>query len=1718
MKKISVLLLLLIALAGAANSSETTALTSAASKCSPCGLGKKLGKRMAKQTAYLIVVEHMPYAKGFRKVTKWISHTEQKRVSKKCFMKSFKRFYKVYYKLYKKSKGQCKACKYVMPIQCSCKHQRKTIRNARVQIHKFRHQMHHLRHKLKDTDDEKTREGLRLRITGLRRLIRKEKRIVLKEKRKIRAHSKIANRSFTQEYKAKDKLSHLRHKEHSLRRRMSKCMSSSKRRLIMDRIRRIKVRESDLKRTIKRNRKLVHHPRGHHLCSCKSERKMLKRSVHLEHKYSKKITALNKSLREATTVEEKRDLKFRIKESKRMFRHYKKEVKKATKLIGKKSKIAAKVLHREHRHQRKLLHSTEKLKILETKLRTSKDGLERDLLIKRLHKIRAKAHKLKKQVHHEKKAVKHPGRVVVSISKEKKIIRRVHHLVTKLEHKKRTVRFQVHHTRDPERKRELKHRLHKLENKIVGYKRKIVVEKAVIRRKRSVVMKFKMKVEGDKNKLKAMRARKRSLERKLKKESSGHERRVIKRKIQSLKKKLFKKSIKMYQHKKQMKHPSKFRKVSRRAAMEKKLRRRRVKLVKRLKERKEAEDRRRRVKAKVHRCEKKIKRSEKKVKKTQRKIDLLKHKISHVTDSVKSKYLKKKLAHYRRVVKGERTKIRAARKMEGRVKKTMGRIIPCKAERRHISHYSRKIKRIQKKQREMLKIIKTSVDKLEVKKYKYLYKESKSDVKSCKKHIRSEKSKITKKTFLAKRLIAERSHMRKALRKVHRKEKKLRREIRKTKDIIKKKELKIKMKSFKLKEKSLKKKIHMKQWMIKHPGQLKKQRCPGLQRRERHLKHSVHTLEKKVYRRKHILHFTKNPEKRKELVHSIHKAKRDIRRKKLEIKQTRKTIARNTEIIEKNLQLKKSASKKVHSLEKKRLDLKKDLVRTTENKERMRLVRKISKLGQRIHKEKSIVRKSKERIRNPSGKEVPDKVKSAFQKNGLKRLNHRIDRLRNKIEMKKGEMKLEKDAAKKQGLKREIRSCKREIKSSKREIKSIKKNLEFKSAKIRKSWNKVAKAEKKISSLKERSKELKIKIKHAAHTWQKKAYQKKLSVVKKKIVHQRHKIQDSEHKIKKVARTTKMSSDVHLRHLDGGRKFAKMEFKLLKKKVLVLESEIKASKSLQMKRRLEKKSLKLQSQELAWRKRELHEEINHNLKLNKSVHSLKKKLHKCHQSEYQLIKKVKTFNKETKSIAKKELASLISKASSASGVAKKSLELKIQRKQHLIRSANVGVKKANQKERRLRIQHIKETKILIATTKSKHVKRSLKEKLLQQNKKLATFDKKMIKKAEVKKVKLSQKLVGLSKELGKEEKKLKQADKKEAKAQIRLRIVRLNHEMKVGKQTSHGLKKLIAREKRDLQSMHKLKPFELKAISKKFEYKFKAAQSEAHDAITEKQKRKASKTALVNKKDFYTWRIKYVKAQIAKKKAVGKKSRAAEHKLKLLRQKRRKTVHKLVSVSKSQKRRIARKIQTLKTKAKSLKGAEKEVAEQQIEFLKQDRHRCSRRIQSLKKKEKSLYKHRVQRLEQSLIGCKSHKKQKQLVKQIKKLQKSFLKLERKEIRELRRDSVKKKVRVAILKRKLKAIGDKVLATKEAGKGQLLKEEYKKVAHEMRRCKRVAKAEAEKASVEEKEEAAGKANKCGCCAGASQKYKGAITMLKKNVSQIQQKYINLLTKTDGGLLI
>lgn len=69
-------------------------------KKSPCQAGTLIGRRLAKSTAYFVVMEKGTLESGLGRVKEWVEKAKSSDIDNVCLMKSFKTNYKLFYEIY----------------------------------------------------------------------------------------------------------------------------------------------------------------------------------------------------------------------------------------------------------------------------------------------------------------------------------------------------------------------------------------------------------------------------------------------------------------------------------------------------------------------------------------------------------------------------------------------------------------------------------------------------------------------------------------------------------------------------------------------------------------------------------------------------------------------------------------------------------------------------------------------------------------------------------------------------------------------------------------------------------------------------------------------------------------------------------------------------------------------------------------------------------------------------------------------------------------------------------------------------------------------------------------------------------------------------------------------------------------------------------------------------------------------------------------------------------------------------------------------------------------------------------------------------------------------------------------------------------------------------------------------------------------------------------
>ena len=69
-------------------------------KKTPCQAGNLIGRRLAKSTAYFVVMEKGTLESGLGRVKQWVEKAKSSDIDNVCLMKSFKTNYKLFYEIY----------------------------------------------------------------------------------------------------------------------------------------------------------------------------------------------------------------------------------------------------------------------------------------------------------------------------------------------------------------------------------------------------------------------------------------------------------------------------------------------------------------------------------------------------------------------------------------------------------------------------------------------------------------------------------------------------------------------------------------------------------------------------------------------------------------------------------------------------------------------------------------------------------------------------------------------------------------------------------------------------------------------------------------------------------------------------------------------------------------------------------------------------------------------------------------------------------------------------------------------------------------------------------------------------------------------------------------------------------------------------------------------------------------------------------------------------------------------------------------------------------------------------------------------------------------------------------------------------------------------------------------------------------------------------------
>lgn len=1673
-------------------------------------MGKKLGKRFAKSTAYFVVLEQLPFKSGIHKMRHWVHKSHSERVDNICFMKSFRKNYRVFYEIYKhEQKGSCH-WRGATPKNV-CKHQKKVIRDSKHQIRKLRRKIRSLKAGASEYTSAKEKRSAKRKLHTLKKLIKSYKHKIVKSRRECRIKRRVAKEHYKCKVHEQRKLTRLRVKEHKLRKQLVGCMKPTQKRILRAKISHLRNLEKETQLKIKKQAEIVRHPKSKSTSIIKASRKAEKRDLKKIHFEEKKISYYLEKLKNAKGCAAKHKIKFEIKEHQRMIRHYKRDIKSQERIIKKSTHQSRKLLHRIHRIQKRTLHNVAKLKLLKAKAKGAK-GKERIILKKEASKLAKLIKRDRMLLHKGKKLLKHPSKKDFCPCKHHRdVIRRIHHRITSLKHKKRELKFKLSQVRSHSERKEIKSKLEHIKQKLFKCKEKTAVQASIIRRKSKIVSKAGRMVHKLNSRLDHLKEKKKDLKKEIENASGSDEKLKLMRKLKHTKKQILKTKLGIKKAKKQIRHPVHFRPQSKIAKLKKSLERKRKHIVKSMLQKRERKEKERATKSKLRRFKRKIHRAQRKISKLERQERSVEKKLKSSKDQKDKQYLQQRIDVLHQRIKWQRTKIQKAKMAKKVLKRNSGSACPCRHQKRKIHRYKSKVRRLTRRMKQLKSALRKTLNKDDRKKLKFQLKESKKEIKSCQKHIRKQKKVIVKRIFLAKRALKEKKRLQSKIKHLRHKISRNKAELAGVQDPVSKNLLKEKIAIEKKKIHHLKDVIRIKVKFIKHPNVSKSPAsCKSIIKSMKRSVHKIHKLKRKIRLYKHEIKYTKNEDERKHIYHKIRLARHDLLHNRSLIKKRKSEIKQRTILYKKSLGMKRRAEKKLTHFEEKRRELKIKLIHTEEKDDRKALLHRISRASKHIRQFKKILRKCKISIENPTGKSNA-LISVKFESNRISGLEKKIDRLRTQVMKTKDRIKFCKTKGEKKILKEKLRLVKHRIRNCKRSISKEERHLAAKSRKLSEMAEKGERAQRKIVRFREKCDMIRKRIRRAKEEWKKDELREKLQKIKEKIRSSEKTIRRSQKVLQAKDSSLILMANKRIIPIEGAMKFKQLEYKNLKKKAALLKAEITASTSLKRKRSVENKYYNTELRALVWRKRLLEHKILNKRKQNKSVHSLAKRLKKTNKLRLEILVKKEKFEKGNLSLRKKQIKELKIKVKSASGFAKKSLQLQLRRRMIQNAQSTIVLNRVKRQERSMMKASIRRLEKRLERTKSTHEKEHLKSKLKGARSKLVTSRKQelessqqMIKAAIVREAKYSKKLSDISKQLKGEKDSSKQNS-------LKLKLLIFKHKYSKAKRSQEQNEALVSQSKRDIKSTRKLSRSEYKSVSKDFENRFHLRQIEYQNALTGAGKRRAQRKMDINKIVFLTWRIKYIKKKMAEKEQVGKPTGKLHHTMTVLRKQRRKTVHELSSLYHSREKNLKRKISNLKIQANAAKGTEKEILTTKAFYLTINMFRAKEQSRQLRKHEKTLYARRIHRIENKLLISKSKKERSRLLGEIQKIQKNYFKLEKKQIKNCKRRGLKESVKIGGLKRMSRKLEEELMSTKDEAKRGYIREKLRECRKEKKELVRRRKAVIERQSLLVNKELSAKASQCKCCRKESSKYQGAIHKLTTDVNHMRDKYIDLLSK-------
>lgn len=393
-----------------------------------CHGGCELGMKIAKSTAYFVVIGGGSFESGVKRMHEWLS-SHSAHIDRSAFLECFNSQYKIYYKLYSHKNLPC--CKLSVPKQS-------TVLALKKKIQRLHRKIKREKHHLKNIDRRITIDKYQLKVT---------------KSKERKAH-------FTRKLK----------RDIKLRKALKKKISNNKKKC---RFMGVNVRATGRVKTPK---------------SVKVQKKLARKEKVLSKKYhkcGKHLKFLKLKLKITKNVKKRKTIKKQIKKCGRKFKQLKKKYENKKKVV--KVAKAKNSIKREKKHEQRLKREVRHLK---KEIKHTKDKSVKKVLVKKLHAKQRKCHAIEKKEHKKKekaaklkasvKTSKKNGKIEKAIKKERKVVSKLNHGIKKCKHEIKTLKHKIHHTKSKETKKSLKKTLHKVEKKEHKQKCQLKVEKKLI--------------------------------------------------------------------------------------------------------------------------------------------------------------------------------------------------------------------------------------------------------------------------------------------------------------------------------------------------------------------------------------------------------------------------------------------------------------------------------------------------------------------------------------------------------------------------------------------------------------------------------------------------------------------------------------------------------------------------------------------------------------------------------------------------------------------------------------------------------------------------------------------------------------------------------------------------------------------------------------------------------------------------------------------------------------------------------------------------------------------------------------------------------------------------------------------------------------------------------------------------------------------------------------